>query len=60
MLIEGPGLIGIQRMILSVIKYFSKFSQIGKADACTVVCDHAGCSWCFVFLTFDDPASMNA
>ncbi|KAM6489714.1 hypothetical protein JOM56_014737, partial [Amanita muscaria] len=43
--------------------YFSKFSQIGKVDACTdsmVMRDHAGCSRCFVFLIFDDPASVNA
>ncbi|KAM6491936.1 hypothetical protein JOM56_012574, partial [Amanita muscaria] len=46
----------------TVRDYFSSFSQIGKVDACTVMRarNHAGCLRCFVFLTFDDPASVNA
>ncbi|KAG1768808.1 hypothetical protein EDD22DRAFT_949260 [Suillus occidentalis] len=36
------------------------FSQFGKVDACTIMRDAAGRSRCFAFLTFDDPASVNA
>ncbi|KAI0059323.1 RNA-binding domain-containing protein [Artomyces pyxidatus] len=41
----------------SLRKYFSQF---GKVDACTIMRDSAGRSRCFAFLTFDDPASVNA
>ncbi|ETW84756.1 hypothetical protein HETIRDRAFT_312889, partial [Heterobasidion irregulare TC 32-1] len=41
----------------SLRKYFSQF---GKVDACTIMRDAAGRSRCFAFLTFDDPASVNA
>ncbi|VDC03169.1 unnamed protein product [Peniophora sp. CBMAI 1063] len=38
-------------------KYFSEF---GKVDACTIVRDGEGKSRGFAFLTFEDPASVNA
>ncbi|KAJ7576688.1 hypothetical protein C8J56DRAFT_398462 [Mycena floridula] len=36
------------------------FQQFGKVDACTIMRDAAGRSRCFAFLTFEDPASVNA
>lgn len=36
------------------------FSQFGKVEACTIMRDAGGRSRCFAFLTFDDPASVNA
>ncbi|KAJ7476941.1 heterogeneous nuclear ribonucleoprotein HRP1 [Mycena galericulata] len=36
------------------------FTQFGKVDACTIMRDAAGRSRCFAFLTFEDPASVNA
>ncbi len=36
------------------------FSEFGKVDACTIVRDADGKSRGFAFLTFDDPASVNA
>ncbi|KAJ4501628.1 hypothetical protein C8R41DRAFT_6263 [Lentinula lateritia] len=36
------------------------FSQFGKVDACTIMRDPAGRSRCFAFLTFEEPASVNA
>ncbi|KAL6310155.1 hypothetical protein BKA93DRAFT_186645 [Sparassis latifolia] len=36
------------------------FSQFGKVEACTIMRDGAGRSRCFAFLTFEDPASVNA
>ncbi|KAI0052669.1 hypothetical protein FA95DRAFT_1483247, partial [Auriscalpium vulgare] len=36
------------------------FTQFGKVDACTIMRDSAGRSRCFAFLTFEDPASVNA
>ncbi|KAI0269340.1 hypothetical protein BC834DRAFT_820318 [Gloeopeniophorella convolvens] len=41
----------------SLKKYFTQF---GKVDACTIMRDSTGRSRCFAFLTFDDPASVNA
>ncbi|KAH9050152.1 hypothetical protein EDB84DRAFT_1259891 [Lactarius hengduanensis] len=41
----------------SLRKYFTQF---GKVDACTIMRDSTGRSRCFAFLTFDDPASVNA
>ena len=41
----------------SLKKYFSQF---GKVEACTIMRDAAGRSRCFAFLTFEDPASVNA
>ncbi|KAL5508673.1 hypothetical protein ACEPAH_6294 [Sanghuangporus vaninii] len=38
-------------------KYFEKF---GKVEACTIMRDATGRSRCFAFLTFEDPASVNA
>jgi len=35
-------------------------SQFGKVDTCTILRDAAGRSRCFAFLTFDEPASVNA
>ena len=36
------------------------FTQFGKVDACTIMRDQDGRSRCFAFLTFEDPASVNA
>ncbi|KAE9411119.1 hypothetical protein BT96DRAFT_804814 [Gymnopus androsaceus JB14] len=36
------------------------FEQFGKVDACTIMRDAVGRSRCFAFLTFEDPASVNA
>ena len=36
------------------------FSQFGKVDACTIMRDPAGRSRGFAFLTFEDPAAVNA
>jgi hypothetical protein len=36
------------------------FEQFGKVDACTIMRDATGRSRCFAFLTFEDPASVNA
>ncbi|TFY81078.1 hypothetical protein EWM64_g2931 [Hericium alpestre] len=36
------------------------FSEFGKVDACTIVRDPDGKSRGFAFLTFEDPASVNA
>ncbi|KIJ90777.1 hypothetical protein K443DRAFT_116122, partial [Laccaria amethystina LaAM-08-1] len=41
-------------------RYSEYFSQFGKVDACTIMCDAAGSSRCFAFLTFDEPANVNA
>ena len=36
------------------------FSEFGQVDACTIVRDADGKSRGFAFLTFEDPASVNA
>ncbi|KZV85476.1 hypothetical protein EXIGLDRAFT_775529 [Exidia glandulosa HHB12029] len=36
------------------------FSQFGKVDACTIMRDQTGRSRGFAFLTFEDPAAVNA
>lgn len=36
------------------------FSQFGKVDACTIMRDASGRSRGFAFLTFEDPAAVNA
>jgi RNA-binding protein Musashi len=36
------------------------FSEFGKVDACTIVRDADGKSRGFAFLTFEEPASVNA
>lgn len=36
------------------------FSQFGKVDACTIMRDAAGRSRGFAFLTFEEPAAVNA
>ncbi|KAH9040881.1 hypothetical protein EDB83DRAFT_2677625 [Lactarius deliciosus] len=36
------------------------FSEFGEVDACTIVRDADGRSRGFAFLTFEDPASINA
>ncbi|KAF8890611.1 hypothetical protein BD779DRAFT_237573 [Infundibulicybe gibba] len=36
------------------------FSEFGKVDACTIMRDPSGTSRGFAFLTFEDPASVNA
>ena len=36
------------------------FEQFGKVEACTIMRDNTGRSRCFAFLTFEDPASVNA
>ncbi|KAH7339914.1 hypothetical protein B0J17DRAFT_570180 [Rhizoctonia solani] len=38
----------------------SYFSQFGKVDACTIMRDASGRSRGFAFLTFEDPAAVNA
>ena len=44
-------------MVEGLRKYFTQF---GKVEACTIMRDAAGRSRCFAFLTFEDPASVNA
>lgn len=36
------------------------FEQFGRVEACTIMRDATGRSRCFAFLTFEDPASVNA
>lgn len=36
------------------------FEQFGKVEACTIMRDSSGRSRCFAFLTFEEPASVNA
>ena len=36
------------------------FSEFGKVDACTIMRDASGRSRGFAFLTFEDPAAVNA
>lgn len=36
------------------------FEQFGTVEACTIMRDGSGRSRCFAFLTFEDPASVNA
>ena len=52
------GLCGRSNKSLEALRDY--FSQFGKVDACTIMRDAAGRSRCFAFLTFDDPASVNA
>ena len=47
----------MKRVIESLQTYFSQF---GKVDACTIMRDAAGRSRGFAFLTFEDPAAVNA
>ena len=44
-------------MIEGLKKYFEQFV---KVEACTFMRDSTGRSRCFAFLTFEDPASVNA
>jgi RNA-binding protein Musashi len=46
--------------LVSVESLRNYFSQFGKVDACTIMRDAAGRSRCFAFLTFEEPASVNA
>ena len=48
------------KIILYVDALREYFSQFGKVDACTIMRDAAGRSRCFAFLTFEEPASVNA
>lgn len=36
------------------------FEQFGRVEACTIMRDGTGRSRCFAFLTFEEPASVNA
>ncbi len=36
------------------------FEQFGRVEACTIMRDATGRSRCFAFLTFEEPASVNA
>jgi RNA-binding protein Musashi len=52
---------GLYRTKTSLVESLRNyFTQFGKVDACTIMRDAAGRSRCFAFLTFDDPASVNA
>ncbi len=51
-------LLSIAPICLETLREY--FSQFGKVDACTIMRDQAGRSRCFAFLTFEDPASVNA
>ena len=48
------------KIILDVDALWEFVSQAGKVDACTIMRDAAGRSRCFAFLTFEEPASVNA
>ena len=48
------------KIILNVDALCEYFSRVGKVDACTIMRDAAGRSRCFAFLTFEEPASVNA
>lgn len=53
--------VALNRLLFHVIESLRNyFSQFGKVDACTIMRDAAGRSRCFAFLTFEDPASVNA
>jgi RNA recognition motif-containing protein len=49
---------GVIRFIPEGLRNY--FSEFGKVDACTIVRDADGKSRGFAFLTFEDPASVNA
>lgn len=46
--------------ILSLETLRNYFSEFGKVDACTIMRDASGRSRGFAFLTFEDPAAVNA
>ena len=52
--------IDYQVLILYIEGLREYFTQFGKVDACTIMRDPTGRSRCFAFLTFEDPASVNA
>lgn len=53
--------VALNRLLFRVLESLRNyFSQFGKVDACTIMRDAAGRSRCFAFLTFEDPASVNA
>lgn len=53
-----PGHPGAKVVISEGLRNY--FSQFGKVEACTIMRDAGGRSRCFAFLTFEDPASVNA
>ena len=46
--------------LLSIEGLKNYFEQFGRVEACTIMRDPTGRSRCFAFLTFEDPASVNA
>lgn len=48
----------LKRVCVEGLKKY--FEQFGKVEACTIMRDATGRSRCFAFLTFEDPASVNA
>src|SRR5258707_12896840 len=52
--------LGSTKLVVTPESLRKYFTQFGKVDACTIMRDSAGRSRCFAFLTFDDPASVNA
>lgn len=55
---HSDGLIALNiRYVEGLRKYFEQF---GKVEACTIMRDSTGRSRCFAFLTFEEPASVNA
>lgn len=49
------------KIVSSCVEGLKKyFEQFGKVEACTIMRDATGRSRCFAFLTFEDPASVNA
>lgn len=53
-----PSSVALKRCRVEGLRKY--FSQFGKVEACTIMRDAAGRSRCFAFLTFEDPASVNA
>lgn len=47
-------------LIVSLETLRNYFSEFGKVDACTIMRDASGRSRGFAFLTFEDPAAVNA
>lgn len=53
-----PCAVVLNRLVAESLRKY--FTQFGKVEACTIMRDAAGRSRCFAFLTFEDPASVNA
>src|SRR5260370_8407841 len=52
--------LGSTKLVVTPESLRKYFTQFGKVDACTIMRDSTGRSRCFAFLTFEDPASVNA